>query len=239
MGRILRTVALNPVEPALLSFRAPYGMQTTLDMTLHDPAGNTLNYDVAGQLQLIRRSDGRTQSYAAPATDIVNGKARVVFPAGELNDRNGYRLRLFGTVNGLAELLALGEVRITATMGPQAMPDDVIDEIPLVFTASTPVQLDVTLWQDTGKTVPYDLSVVTVGASVYPASADAVPLLDFAQQPTGPNSLRLSLTAAQVDTLPAACWWSLRVSSSGQVKTLAEGPVTVLPAPVTTTGGSP
>ena len=231
MGRILRNITMSPVEPAQLSFQAPRGMQTILDMTLNDTAGNPLKVDVAGQLQLIRRTDGRTQSYATPATDIVNGKLRATFPEGELNDKNGYRLRLFGTVNGLAELIAIGEVRITQTMGPMAMPDDVIDEIPLTFTYATPVQLDVALWQDAYKTTPYDLTAVTVTSAVYPASANPVPLVAFTQQSTGPNTLRLSLTAAEVDALPPACWWSLRVSSAGQVKTLAEGPVSVASAP--------
>lgn len=239
MGRILRTVALSPVEPAWLSFRAPFGMQTTIDMTLYDATGKALNYDVAGQLQLIRRTDGRTQSYAAPAVDIANGKARVTFLTGDLSDRNGYRLRLFGTINGQAELLALGEVNITQTMGPVAMPDDVIDNVPVVFTTDTPAQMDVTLWEDAGKTVPYDLSIVTVSAAVFPSQYIMGPLATFTQAQTGPNSLRLSLSAAAVNALPNTCWWSLRVSTSGQVKTIAEGTVTVVPAPVTTLGGEP
>lgn len=242
MGRIVRNVALNPVEPAQLSFRAPYAMQTVLDITFTDYLGQTLNYDIAAQLQLISRTNGRTASYATPATDIVNGKARAVFPAGELNDRNGYHLRLFGTLNGSAELLAMGEVRLTATTGPMAMPDDIIDEIPLTFTIDTPVQIDITLWQDEAKATPYDLSVVTVIAAVYPSKIDNSVLANFGQQVTGINALRLSLPAPTVNTLPASCWWSLRVSSSGQVKTLAEGTVVVVSAPAVTSeaaGGLP
>jgi hypothetical protein len=231
MGRIVRSIALNPVEPSLLSFRVPYGMQTTLDITMSDASGNVLTFDVAGQLQIIGRSDGRTTSYAAPATDIVNGKSRVTFPAGAFSDRNGYRLRLFGTIKGEAELLATGEVRVTATMGPEAMPSDIIDTIPLVFTLGQDALLDVTLWLDEGKGAPYDLSIVTVNASVYPERYSMLGIIAFTQAQTGPNSLRLSLTAAEVNALPTSCWWSLRVSSAGQLKTLAEGPVSVVSAP--------
>jgi hypothetical protein len=35
----------------------------------------------------------------------------------------------------------------------------------------------------------------------------------------------------QVNALPASCWWSLAVSSSGGMTTLAEGAVTVVAAP--------
>lgn len=228
MGRIVKSINLNPVEPAKLSFRAPMGMHTILDINMADMRGTPLNQDVAGQLQLIARSNGRTLSYAAPATDIVNGKSRVVFPTGDLLDVNGYYLRLFGTVNGNAELMATGEVLLTSTIGPVAMPEDVIDEIPLIFTRGEDAILDIALWQDQAKETPYDLSTVTVTSNVYPSNTDAVPLYPFAQQVTGLNTIRLTLTAAQVDTLPAECWWNLRVSSSGQVKTLAEGTVTVL-----------
>jgi hypothetical protein len=81
------------------------------------------------------------------------------------------------------------------------------------------------------KETPYDLSVVTVTSAVYPSYTDSTPIVVFAQQVTGLNTIRLTLTAAEVDTLPAECWWNLRVSSAGQVKTLAEGTVTVVMAP--------
>lgn len=238
MGRIVRSIAMNPVEPAQLSFRAPFGMQTTLEINVADFAGNQITYDIAGQMQLIGRTDARTYTYAAPASDIANGKIRVIFPANDLTDRNGYVLRLFGTVSGQAELIAVGRVMLTATQGPIAMPDDIIDSIPLVFTRGQDAVLDVALWMDQGKTTPYDLSIVTVIAATYPTSASATPLHPFTQTPTGPNTVRLTLAAALVDTLPAVSWWSLRVSSAGQVKTLAEGTVTTVePPPLITIHG--
>ena len=47
-----------------------------------------------------------------PAIDIVNGRAGVVIPAGALTDPNGYRLNLFGTVDGQPMLLATGRVNL-------------------------------------------------------------------------------------------------------------------------------
>lgn len=231
MGRIVKSIALNPVEPAPLSFRAPLSMQTILDLSIFDATGKPINEDLAGQLQLISRTTGRTVSFAAPASDIANGKVRVVFDQGALQDRNGYRLRFFGTIKGIAELIATGIVYLTATQGPTTMLDDVIDQIPLIFTRGQDAVIDIGLWIDQGKETPYDLTTVTVTSAVYPDRDNAVPLYPFTQQITGPNTLRLTLAAALVDTLPDACWWNLRVSSSGQVKTLAEGPVSVVVPP--------
>jgi hypothetical protein len=231
MGRIAKTITLNPVEPAPLSFRAPSGMQTTLDVTMLQLDGSPFREDVAGQLELISRSTGRSQSYVAPASDIVNGKLRCTFLSGDLTDEQGYTLRLFGSVNGFAELIALGHVYTVATAGVQATPEDTIDNIPLVFTAGQDVQVDIALWMDAGKTTPYDLSVTTVTATLYASYGDPQALMDFTQTPIDSNEIRLTLTAAQVATLPTPCWWSLRVTTSGQVKTLAEGTVTILPEP--------
>ena len=231
MGRIVRTIALNPVEPAQFSFRAPHGMQTVIDINLLDGSGNPYKQDVVAQLQLIGRSSARTLYYTVPATDIVNGMARAVIPTGDLSDRNGYNLRLFGTVDGNAELIGIGVVAITQSTGPIAMPTDVIDTIPLNLDRGMPVSINLKLWQDVGKATPFDLATATISSTIYGDSSEAVVIVPFTVTTVGPGEVELTLTTEQADALPDSCWWNLRASSATGVITLAEGPVTITGVP--------
>jgi hypothetical protein len=225
---ISKLVVLNPIEPSPLSFRAPLGMDTKLNVTYLDMAGAALPGDLAAQLQLTGRSTARTTSYLMPATDIANGRARAIIPGGDLNDPNGYRLRLVGTVNGEPSLLAMGTVMPIPAAGIEAIPDDIIDTVDLTFTYGNVVELDITVWTDSGGDVPYDLTegAATISAAIYAAKGGSQ-LLPFTVTVTAANKVRLSLTVEEVATLPALCWWSMVASTSAGATVLCEGKVTV------------
>lgn len=226
-----KTVFLNPVEPHPLSFRAPMGMETKLNVTFMTRSGGEdtpYSSDIAAQLQLTGRTSSRTSVYYAPATDIANGRIRAVIPADGLNDPNGYRLRLVGTLAGEPALLAMGTVMPVAFAGIEAAPDDVIDTIPLTFDYNNPVSLDVSVWKDAGKNSEYDLTAeaTTVNANIL-STRGGETLMPFTVTVLDANTVTLSLTAEQVNTLPPSCWWTMVASGSTGATTLAEGSVTI------------
>jgi hypothetical protein len=228
MSTVRRTCYVNPIEPGPLSMRVPAGMETRLDVTFHDIGGALLHVDVLPQLQLIGRSSGGPALvYAMPATDVVNGRARAVIPSGDLLDANGYQLRLYGTWKGEPILLAAGIVAITDAQGIVAVPADVIDSIDITLNRGTAAALNVTLWVDTAKSQPYDLTAVTVAAAIY-ESHGGPQLVPFAIGAITGNTVQITLTADQVTALPDSCWWNLTVSDAAGVTTLCEGMVTVL-----------
>lgn len=228
MSTVQRAVWINPVEPAPLSLRVPSGMETRLAVSFFTQAGPVAS-DLLAQLELTGRS-GNTprQFYSMPATDVVNGRARAIIPAGDLVDPNGYRLNLYGTVDGEPFLLANGKVDIIAAAGPQAVPPDVIDQIALSFERDEDVLLDVKLWTDAGKDAAYDLTAsgTVITANVY-GSKGGPALMPFTTEVLAANEVRLTLTADQVNLLPDSCWWTLAASTAAGTTTLCEGAVTV------------
>ena len=223
---IHKTVVINTIEPAVLSFRAPMGIEMKLDVSFFSQNGAPYTQDLAAQLQLTSRSGNRTVYYSMPSTDVVNGKVRAIIPADTLSDPNGYRVRVTGTLAGEAMLLALGTAVPIAAAGPEAVPLDVIDHIDLSFERDEVAELDVRLWDDTGKTDPFDLASTTIAAAIY-ASPGGLLLMPFTVTITGANTARLTLTIDQVNNLPDSCWWNLTASAFSGVTTLAEGNVTV------------
>jgi hypothetical protein len=223
---INRTLYLNPVEPEILSFRFSSGIDTKVDLTYRRQNGAVHTEDIAGQLQMVGRSDNATNFYPVPATDIVNGKARVLIPAGLNHDPHGWTLRLTGTVNRESMVVAKGTAVADAGSAPMMGEIDVIDSINLNFFYGNAVNMTVKLWQDAQKYTPYDLSSTTVSAAVYAAPGGAS-LLPFTITAIAGNAVTLTLTAAQVNTLPGTCWWTLVVSDANGTTTLAQGTVTV------------
>jgi hypothetical protein len=224
---INKSVVLNSIEPHPLSFRAPMGIDTRLNVSFFDQNGTPYSSDLGAQLQLTARSSASMATYAMPATDIANGRARATIPGGDIADPNGYRLRMVGTLNGEAALLAVGTVMSIAAAG-LVVSEDVIDTINLTFAYNEPVQLDILLWQDTSKGIPYDLTQedTLVTASVTDSKGGAL-LVAFDVLVLDVNKIQLSLTEDQVNALPASCWWSLVASTSAGATTLAEGTVTI------------
>jgi hypothetical protein len=130
-----------------------------------------------------------------PATDIVNGKARVVIPADTLTDPNGYRLRVTGTLEGEPALLAMGQVAPITGAGPEAVPQDVIDQIDLALQRNSDVVLNVRLWTDESKDVPFDMTVTTILANVYASHGGPV-LEPFTVAPISQRPARHLLVGA-------------------------------------------
>lgn len=226
--RVQRTIALNPIEPAPMSLRAPANVQLIIDFQYLTADGKSISVDVAAQLQVTSRTKNTTDVYPVPATDVVNGKARVAIGKDTLTDMNGYRLRLVGTVNGEAQLIALGTLRITEAAGIEPTPEDIIDDVPITISYNFDASINIRLWQDAGKTTPFNLSSATISAAVYPDSKSNAPLAAFTVTQTAlPGEVILSLPYTVVNTLPSLCWWSLRASTAAGVTTLAQGSVTI------------
>jgi hypothetical protein len=228
MSTVKRTVFLNPIEPAPLSFRAGTQVDTFLEVTYYKQTGYPHGSDIDGQLQLTARTTGARKAYSVPAIDVANGKARATIPAGDVTDPNGYRLALYGSVAGEAGLVARGLVWPDDQVEPMGLPIDVIDVIPLTLEKSQPGDsvFNIKLWDDEQKTDPYDLGSATVQAKIL-AEQGGARLDDFTVTPISSNAVQISLTPAQVAALPASCWWTLSIGSIEGVTTLCEGPVTV------------
>ena len=228
MSTVKKTIFLNPIEPAPLSFRGGTNVATFLEVTYYQQSGFPYGSDVDGQLQLTGRSTGRRKAYSMPAIDVANGKARAIIPAGDLVDLNGYRLALYGSVGGEAGLIARGLVWPDDQEEPLSEPVDVIDTVPitLVRAQSTDSAFTVKLWDDESKSDPYDIGGSTLSASIYDVQG-GLKLVDMTSVPVSGNSVQVSLTQTQVNALPNACWWTLSIGSVDGVTTLCEGPVTV------------
>lgn len=226
--KVLRTIALNPVEPAQISMRVPAKVQLTIDIQYLDAAGKGIATDVAAQLQVTARTNGNTDVYAVPATDVINGKARVSIPKDTLQDTNGYRLRLVGTVKGEPQLIAMGTLRLTEAAGIEETPEDIIDDVSIEMAYNYDTSISVRLWQDAGKTTPFDLDSATISAAIYPNRDDATMLAPFAITRTAiPGEVLLQMDYTVINTLPSGCWWSLRASTAAGTTTLCQGTVTI------------
>jgi hypothetical protein len=228
MSTVKKTVFLNPIEPAPLSFRAGAYVDTFLEVTYYAQTGYAYASDVDGQLMLTNRSSGTRKAYSMPAIDVANGKARAIIPAGDITDINGYSLALYGSVAGEAGLIARGLVWPDDQEEPLPDPVDVIDTVPIELFRSQPTDsaFTVKLWDDESKSDPYEIGGATVSAAVL-IGQGGLKLTDFTAAPVSGNSVQLSLTQAQVTVLPDSCWWVLQIGSIDGVTTLCEGPVTV------------
>lgn len=228
MATINRSIYVGQPEPSPLSMRLPARQETRLALRYFDHAGALISSDLGAQLQLRGRSGGALQTYGLPATDVVNGMASALIPAGDLTDPNGYRLAVYGTRNQEPALFATGTVHLTEAIGDpgMAVAQDVIDQIPLTLERGDDVHLDVSTWVDTGKSNEFELTSTTIIANVLAAAGGSV-LVPFTVSPLDANTVHLTLTIAQVDALPNNCWWVMTASTGTGVTTLCEGPVTV------------
>lgn len=223
---MIRTVHLNDIEPALMSMRSPLGFDLVLDLDYRNADDTKLSTDLAATLVLQGRStNGVALTYLAAAIDVVNGKARVLVPGGDLTDVNGYQATLIGTVGGARQVIGYGVLALTGSGASEIASADIIDTIDLRLAYGVDAVIIVALWHDVGKTSPIDLSVVTLTATVL-SQAGGVPLASFGVT-TIDNRATLTMLAATVATLPAACWWTLAASNAAGVQTLAQGNVTI------------
>lgn len=227
MSTVTGVIYINPIEPGPLSLRVPSGIETRLELSFYDQLGTPINTDILAQLELTSRSTGGNPIWcAAPATDVVNGKARAILPAATLADPNGYRLRLYGSVAGQAQLLATGVVDVIDAIGMASVPLDVIDSIDLAFQRDEDVLLNITVWTDAVGDIPFDLATTAISARIY-ANQNGAVLMPFVVTAISSNAVQLSLSADLVNALPDDCWWTLVASTSTGMVTLAEGSVSV------------
>lgn len=242
MSTIRRMIVINPVEPSPLSFRAPMGVETWVDIDLKDQGGGPHTSGIGGQLMLTGRSTTQTSVFALVATDVTNGKTRAVLPVDTIQDPFGYQLRVFGTVDEQMQLLATGIVQPISAVTPEVLAPDIVDDIPLQMQYGIDTDLQVDLWADDSKTVPYDLSATVITATVWSDPTETLALAPFAVTIVDNNTVTMHLDKAAIATLPAACWWSLRAGFGLGITTLAHGDVaivgTVTPPPplITFTG---
>jgi hypothetical protein len=225
---MMRLVHLNPIEPGTISGRTTAGYDCQIDIVYRNAADQTYRNDLAGTLVLTGRTTTQNVSYVVPATDLVNGKARVVIPGADLKDPNGYAMTLVGTIDGVRSVIAKGTLVLTEEGIPELDIVDVIDTVDLTLDYNEDCALDVTLWEDAAGGTPYDLTdeATTVLANVFDRKGGGV-LMPFTVTVTGENSVALSLTVDQVNTLPATCWWNMQVARLGGTTVVAEGNVTV------------
>lgn len=225
-----RTVVINEIEPSPLSLRAAVGLATVIDFRFRDQDDKPYTIDLAAQIKIQGRTGGETQMYPVPATDRLNGKARAVIPAGVLTDPNGYMIRLVGTYDGAPMMFASGTIIPYPVEANEAVPEDTIDQVDIVIERGTDYILYITLWQDTGKTIPLDMTSSIVTAAVEKSQDDSTVLADFAVTAgTEPSTVVLTLPTATIATLPDAAWWRLRLTQTASgTTTLAEGSVTVI-----------
>lgn len=227
---IHRDIFLNSIEPDYLAFRFSQGIDTLVALHFKKQNGAPFNEDVVAQLQMVGRSTGALQYLPCPATDVVNGAARVIIPVDTLYDPNGWQLRLTGTVNQEPMVLAYGVAIATAGAGVQVEAQDVIDPIDLTLTRGVDTLFTVKIWQDADKTVPYDLASATIAAPVL--SAYGGPQIDaFTVSGVAANVVTLTMPAARVNALPDLCWWNLTINTGTGLTTLAQGNVSVVTLP--------
>lgn len=113
-----RYLVINPIEPVPLSMRLPCDVPITVNIAFTTPVTDApITYDLNARLQVTGRTDGKEKVYPATSTDISNGKVAAQIPEGDLTDKNGYRVRLFGDVQltpgaPSETLIAMGSIRL-------------------------------------------------------------------------------------------------------------------------------
>jgi hypothetical protein len=242
MATINRTVYTGQPDPSPLSMRLPARQETRLAVTYRNQNGAVVNYDLGSNLELASRSGNASLFYGLIATDIINGKAQATIPAGDLSDPNGYNLMLRGQVAGQPAMLARGAVVLQdiglpgmaglsgAGGGGSGPAPAVIERIDMVLPRGVVTSLLTGIWGDEGRTIPLDLTAMTLVANIS-ATAGSAPLTAFSiTAGPAPHMVYLGLTIEQLDALPDSCWWTLVGASPGSVgaTTYCEGTVTVV-----------
>lgn len=228
MSLINREIYLNVYEPSPFSFRAPRGLDMTVETVTRRQDGSFYTADMEMTLQLVGRSTGTASSYAMPGVDLANGKARAFVPGGGLKDAVGYNVFVYGTLPD-AGLVLLGQGKALlyeGGVGLEPSEVDIVTSIPLTIVRGQPVLLDLKLWEDTAKQEQF------VGASIVSnlrTSPGEGAVMQMTVTPYGlPNQVRLSLTPEQTAAMPDVSFWDVIAISGGTSQTLLQGRVTML-----------
>jgi len=121
---VQRQVIFNPLEPAVMSIRAPEDQPVTLLVTVQTAEGVAVATNLDAKLVLIARSSGVPTVYLPENVDVTHGVVRFDIPDSSLKDRNGYSIQFYGTLPGATLtpdttapyrwLLAMGVLRLLA-----------------------------------------------------------------------------------------------------------------------------
>jgi len=230
-----RQIMLNQIEPAALSLRWPQGLDLPIDLTVREQDGTMVDLSLVNPvLELEPRSGGALQSYAG-ATDLAGlGTATFRVPGGDYKDSNGYRLSLYGAVDGVQQLIARGVGAVTPA--PAA---------PSVSTGGGPSQqrgtynLNIvrfdswtwqfTLWGDEAKTIPSDLTGTTVTAQIRATIGGSVIVnLGIEVKDAVNGVVWMSITSGQSGALPSTAYWDMQIAyPDGEIRTPVGGRVIV------------
>lgn len=97
---MIRTVFLNPVEPAKLSVRTPLGVEMDLTVAFLSPLGAIIDPgELLAQLVLMPRSSYKRYAYDFETVDASAGTASVTVPGPALADQLGYNVEIYQRIN--------------------------------------------------------------------------------------------------------------------------------------------
>lgn len=230
-----RTITLNEIEPVALSLRWPQGLDLPIYLSVNDQGGTPVDLSlVSPVLELEPRSGGALQSYTG-RTDITGlGTVTFTIPGSDYEDLNGYRLSVFGMVDGVAQLIARGLGSVT--QGP-AVPAGVSSGIPTRQRGTYNLNIvrfdswtwQFTLWGDEAKSIPSDLSGATVTAQIRLTVGGAIIASLAVEVRDAPRGVVwMSISSGQSGVLPPVAVWDMQISyPDGEIRTPVGGNVLV------------
>lgn len=127
-----RTIVIDPLEPAPVSFRQPVGVGLDLRLSFLSQSGVPVDPTAFNpQLVLTSRSAAVVAPYDLITLDPTGGVAQASVPGNLFTDRSGYRLEVYqrDTNDQPLALMASGEVQLTGgsydqvgPLGPLTLP---------------------------------------------------------------------------------------------------------------------
>lgn len=231
-----KVITLNEIEPQPLSFRAAAGLAFTLNVSVALQSGTMLDLGFAAPvvLQLAPRSGGATLTYTGVADVVGIGIVTFTLPADVLTDPNGYRLRLLAKIEGLTTLLAHGVgMMIPGTESSAGAGEGIPSRTPskgvfnLNITRNDTNTWQFTLWGDTAKTIPADLTGAIVTAQIRAAIGGTILTSMPCEIKDAVNGVVwMTLSGTSTGALPATSYWDMQISyPDGDLKTPVSGRV--------------
>lgn len=231
-----RTIALNEIEPAPLSLRWSQGLDLPLDLTVMAQNGTMVDLSlISPALILEPRSGGPVQSYAGVTDQAGLGTATFRIPGSDYKDSNGYRISLFGAIDGVMQLIARGVGVVT--QGP-AIPAGVGTGVPLPQRGTFNLNIirndswtwQFTLWGNSAKTIPSDLTDATVTAQIRAIlNGPIIVNLGIEMRDPANGVVWMSITSGQSGILPSTpSYWDMQIAyPDGSIRTPVGGRVFV------------
>lgn len=142
-----RTIVINPIEPALLSVRAPLGVALDLGLTFQRQDGSPVDPNtLIPQIALMPRSTYGVFAYDIETTSSEGGKGNVTVPGNALMDAAGYTIEIYQRRPADYEpnppvptgLLAKGVLRLEGSAYQQYGPLEILN-VPIIVGPQGPV----------------------------------------------------------------------------------------------------